>query len=208
MSDLLKISEKQLENDLAILEKHQFSISFERLGLEIIDQSVVIPFFDRKIIYADNRFMDTAGESLTLAVHVLLAKYLLAGITLPDSLMIPGNEQDQWVTLRELPGAGPLYASFAANTAKTIEQSFSRNMDELELKCDQLPGVRLNQTGYDFVFQFNALPAIPMILRFNDLDDMMPATAGVVYPKMTVSIFDGIVLGILATYLTGRLIGK
>ncbi len=79
-------------------------------------------------------------------------------------------------------------------------------MDQLKIRCEELEGQPENIPGFDLSYRFKALTHVPIVLNFNDIDDMMPAQAGLLYQKNAITFLDSTCLGIIITYLTGQLI--
>ncbi len=157
-------------------------------------------FFNRRLVFDGDDFFDTAGADLTTAVKVVLCTYLL---------MSPEKEpksDGRLVTFREFSDAGPLFLRFTENTAKIIQTSFSNRIEALRRRCLKLGGTILANQSYDISVRFRALPKIPMILNFNDTDELMPASAGFLYYDTAVTYLNLQCLTITCTYLTGLLI--
>ncbi len=170
------------------------------LGIHKQSQSYIFDFFNRQIIFDGNDFFDRDGIELTPAIKVILCSYIL---------MCPQKEIEsvgKLVTFREFADAGPLFSSFAANTGKIIQTTFSNQLGTLKQQCLKLGGIKLDTNSYDFSVRFRALPKIPIILNFNDVDDIMPATAGFLYHDTAASYLDLKCLTATCTYLTGLLI--
>ena len=110
------------------------------------------------------------------------------------------------VTFREFSNAGPLFSRFTENTAKIIQTSFSNHLETLGTRCLKLGGTILTNHSYSLSVRFRALPKIPIILNFNDVDDLMPANAGFLYRDTADTYLDLQCLTITCTYLTGLLI--
>ena len=66
----------------------------------------------------------------------------------------------------------------------------------------------MENSSYDLSVRFQALSRIPIILNFNDTDDMMPANAVFLFHDNADRYLDLKSLGILCTYLTGLLINQ
>jgi len=64
----------------------------------------------------------------------------------------------------------------------------------------------MKNVSYDLSVRFKALSRIPIILNFNDKDDMMPANAGFLFQDNADKYLDLECLSIICTYLTGQLI--
>lgn len=186
-----------------ILAFQEFVFSPEKaniLGARIAGQSFVIDFFNRKILVSKQDLTDTEGRDLTPAVRVLLLKYLLL---CPDRIC---ETTHKLVTFREFSNAGPLFSSFTTNTAKIIETTFSGNLAKLKARCARLGGTFVETASHDISVRFRALHRIPIILNFNDKDEMLPANASFLYHDNADAYLDLESLMVTCTYLTGLLI--
>jgi Domain of unknown function (DUF3786) len=186
-----------------MLDFQEFVFSPEKaaiLGARLAGEAFVIDFFNRKILVSEQNLVDADGLELTPAIRVLLFKYLLL---CPDHLH---KTSHKLVTFREFSNAGPLFSSFTANTAKIIETTFSGNIDELKTRCSQLGGHIVESASHDLSVRFRALHRIPILLNFNDTDEMLPANAAFLYQDNADIYLDLESLMVTCTYLTGLLI--
>jgi hypothetical protein len=92
------------------------------------------------------------------------------------------------------------------NTAKIIQTNFSNRSEALSRRCLKLGRTILTHQSYDVSVRFRALSKIPIILNFNDADELMPANAGFLYRDTAAAYLDLQCLTITCTYLTGLLI--
>ncbi len=172
----------------------------EILGVRIAGKSFIIDFFNRKILVSKQGMMDADGIDLTPAVRVLLLKYLLL---CPDRIY---ETTHKLVTFREFSNTGPLVSSFTTNTAKIIETTFTGNQAKLAARCARLGGSLVETASHDLSVRFRALHRIPIILNFNDRDEMLPANASFLYHDNADTYLDLESLMVTCTYLTGLLI--
>lgn len=198
--DLLKISQESVEKDLALVKEIDFSKRYKILGAQKQGDLYFFDFFNRQIAFKENSFEDLGGEIVTLALKTVLLKYM---IMCPDKLV---KSDSRLVTFRELADGSPLFSSFTANTAKTIEKTFSNQMDLLKMQCQKLGAEPMASNGFDLCVRFRALARVPIILNFNDQEDGMPAQASFLYHGNANTYLDLTALGIICTYLTGMLI--
>ncbi len=170
------------------------------LGIQKRGSIYIFDFFNHQIAFDGNDFFDTTGNDVTPALKVVFCTYIL---------MSPENEppsDGKLVTFREFSDAGPLFSRFTENTAKIIQTSFSNRLEILRHKCLKFGGSPLVNKSYDISVRFRALPKIPIILNFNDADELMPANAGFLYRNTAATYLDLQCLTITCTYLTGQLI--
>jgi len=195
-----KIIDQKFNHDFSRVKKIDFFKNAEILGIRKKNGSLIFDFFNRQIIFSQDGIDDANGLPLTDAIKVVLCQYLLM---CPDPMY---ENSDKLVTLREFSESGPLFSRFTANTGKIIETTFSGNLEKLISRCLALGGTIIKNASYDLSVRFKALSRIPIILNYNDIDDMMPASAGFLFQDNADKYLDLKSLSILCTYLTGQLI--
>ena len=195
-----KMFDKKYQEYMPLIKNFDFSKKAKILGIQKQNQACIFEFFNRIIAFDRNDFNDISGDEVTFAVKVVLCKYLLM---CPEKI---SENSNRLVTFREFANAGPLFSSFAANTGKIIETTFSGNLEKLRKQCLKLGGIIMETESYDLSVRFLALPRIPIILNFNDKDELMPAKAVFLYHDNADIYLDLQSLTITCTYLTGLLI--
>ncbi len=195
-----KIFDQKLNHDFATVQKIDFLKNAEILGIRQKNGTLIFGFFNRQISFSQDEIYDIEGEPLTDAVKDVLCQYLLM---CPDPICESSNKL---VTLREFSDAGPLFSTFTANTGKIIGTTFSGNLEDLISRCLALGGIIMENASYDLSVRFKALSRIPIIMNFNDKDDMMPASAGFLFHDNADKYLDLKSLSTICTYLTGQLI--
>lgn len=172
-----------------------------RTGATVADQGLRLAFFGQPHRVTASGCFDDHGQPVTQAVGLALSAYTLNH---PEAAPPDGAP----ITFRELVGGGPLAAKFAGNIHKTLADAFGGSVAALETAASPLTGQRCEAPpGFDAEFRFEALPRIPLYLRFNAADDEFPAQATLLFNRSVDAYLDHRCLYILATYLTGRLIG-
>ena len=196
-----KVFEETYQNYLQALSEINFQERAERLGGKFSDGGIFLTFFNKNY-FIDRAITDTHGTDLkpSFAVKVVLCKYILM---CPPVSPVSSAE---YVTFREFKDSAPLHSYFANNTNKILEQSFSGNLEKLRASCRVAGGNEISNAGYDVSFTFKALPRIPIILNFNDSDDMFAAKTSVLFQADAENYLDMECLAITATYLIGLLI--
>lgn len=177
-----------------------FSKKSEILGIWNNKEAFILKFFNRKITLSRDGIHDNDAQPLTDAVKKVLSQYLLM---CPDVICESSN---RLVTLREFSNSGPLFSSFTANTSKIVETTFSGNLEKLKNQCLTLDGTIIRNASYDLSVRFKALSRVPIILNFNDKEDMMMANAFFLFHDNANKYLDLECLSIVSTYLTGQLI--
>lgn len=161
-----------------------------------------IPFFGDKHTVSEQGVYNDQDQEVNPAISVVLMTYVLRGEARVDDGL-----SSAWISYRECRGAGPLMGYFQENTGKTIEWSFAGNMETLKAAGQKMGGVVITDDGsFDLSLRFEALPGIPVLLRFNDQDETFPASCQILFPESAQNLLDIRCLGVLGTYLTGRLI--
>lgn len=194
------VFEQTYQHYLFELSRIDYLARADLLGVETDGEMLIIPLYDQ--LYAVSRagIEGRCGAPANDAVRVILSKYVL---TCPDELPALSNA---WVTYREFPDAGPLVSYFTSNTNKSIESHFSGHIDRLKSRCEQLGAVAEENPSYDFSVRFKALPRIPVVLNFNDTDEMFPAACSILYQKSAQHFLDMECLAMTGTLLAGKLL--
>jgi hypothetical protein len=172
-----------------------------RLGAGIDGEALVIPLYERIYKVSAARIEALDGGRVTDAVRVILARYVL------NCPQRPAQAPDPWVSYREFKDAAPLVFYFKANTNKTLENHFGGRLGLLKQRCRDLGGVEEPHQSYDLSVRFSALPKVPVMLNFNDRDDLFPPACSVLYRKSAESYLDMECLAMTGTLLCGKLLG-
>lgn len=194
--------EYKYQKYLGQLSGIDFVYRADQLGATVSGSGLVIPFYDKPHRISADGVTDAAGKQANLAVSVVLCKYVL---NCADGSPADGD----WVTYRELKGAGPLMGHFTANTNKIIETTFAGNMAALKKSCNVLGGTFYeSRSSYDISLNFDFLPKVPVLLNFNDKDDEFPAHSAILFRQSAEKYLDLECLAVGGTYLVGNLIGE
>ena len=170
------------------------------IGARFKNDVLSIRFYDREYLVSAEGVIDTGDRRVTYAMRVVLCKYIL---TCPAELQVLS---DRLVTYREFRDVAPLISYFTTNTNKIIETTFSGRLDALRQRSVAIGGDIRPSEHYDLSVQFHALPRIPVLLNFNDQDDLFPATASILYQASAECFLDMECLAITGTLLAGMLI--
>lgn len=172
------------------------------LGAESDGKRLIIGLYDRLYSVSGDAIEGLDGTDANDAVRVILGKYVLS---CPDELPPLSND---WVTYREFKDAAPLVSYFTRNTNKNIEAHFSGRVKLLEQRCAELGAGRDENPAYDISVRFLALPRIPVVLNFNDADEMFPAVCSILYQKSAHHFLDMECLAMTGTLLAGKLLSS
>ena len=195
-----KVFEKKYAAGLSEIKALDLSKRAETLGAKKSGQSYVFYFFNRRIAFNGNDFVDMNGGEVTTAVKVVLCGYLMKCPIQKDTV------SNKMVTFREFSNAGPLFSRFSENTGKIISATFSGQLDKLRSSCQNLGGTLMETKSYDLSVRFRALNKVSIFLNFNDADDVMPANAVFLFHDDAERYLDLECSAIICTYLTGLII--
>jgi hypothetical protein len=76
----------------------------------------------------------------------------------------------------------------------------------LKERSQRIGGEILTSDMYDLSLRFYAFPKIPVVVNFNDSDDLFPAKCSVLYRSTAAHYLDMECLAMTGTLLTGKLI--
>ena len=194
------VFEQTYQRYLAEISQIDYLARADLLGAEVDGEGLVIPLYDKSYLVSSHSIDGLEGVVANDAVRVILSKYVL---TCSDELP---ELSHKWMTYREFRNAGPLVSYFTSNTNKNIELHFAGGADRLEKRCREL-GARIeNNSSYDISARFYALPRIPVVLNFNDADDMFPAACSILYQASAEHFLDMECLAMTGTLLAGKLL--
>lgn len=169
------------------------------LGVQSNGNEIIIPFFKEHYRMSAEKIIGPTGEQPSHSISVVLCKYLLL---CPDE---PPVESD-WISYRDIRDAAPFAGSFANHVEKAIAKHFAGRLTELRGSCLKLggysPDIRLS---YDLIMQFDALPRVPILLLFNDVDSEFPAQSSALFERRASRYLDVESLAISGWHLSGRL---
>jgi len=170
------------------------------LDLQIESGKIRIPFFSRCHYISKQGVIGPDGSAPTPAVGTVLLNYML------QNEKIHGSARDK-ISFRDFGESGPLSISFANNTNRLIERTFSGRLDDLGLACKTLSGEPdSNPISADLQVRFEALPKIPLYLSFNDREEDFPAQSNLLFEKTAEEYLDMKSLFVIGTFLAGSLI--
>jgi hypothetical protein len=201
-SNKSRVFEQTYQNYLTELSKIDYLARAPLLGLETVDDKLIIPLYDQLYHLSPAAVSSPATAQVSPAVRVILCRYVLSCPTILPAI------SKRYMTYREFRDAGPLVSYFTSNTNKTIESHFSRKPELLQQRCIDLGGVAEKNETCDFSFTFHALPRIPVILNFNDADDMFDASCSILYHESAQYFLDMECLAMTGTLLAGKLLAQ
>ena len=185
---------------LAEIGKIDYLAKAEMLGAGRNGNSLVISLYDQDYFVSADGIVEVSGTETPAAVRVILSKYVLRC----ERFEIHGN--DPYRTFRDFRDASPLISYFTTNTNKTLETTFSGRRDALLEVSRNIGGIEQESEGYDCSLLFHALPRVPVVLNFNDRDELFPASCSVLYRASAEQFLDMECLAMTGTLLAGKLI--
>lgn len=197
-----KVFDQTYQHYLSMIRRIDYLGRANLLGVEVEDGQLIIPLYDQVYRLSGDAVESRDGSEVTPGIRVILCKYVL---TCPAELPVISK---RYMTYREFRDAGPLISYFTGNTNKIIESHFVHKLGLLEQRCARLGGVVVENESYDFSSTFSALPRIPLILNFNDADDLFGATCSILYHESAQHYLDMECLAMTGTLLTGKLISQ
>jgi len=198
--DQSPVFEQTYTRYLAEIGSIDYLAKAEMLGVEKEGKSLVIPLYNRKYRVSAGGITGGEGEKVPPAVRVILGRYVL------HCRGLDSREDDPYKTFRDFRDSSPLISYFTANTNKTLEQTFAGRLPELAEASRKMGGILQENPSYDSSFLFYALPKVPVVLNFNDTDDLFPANCSVLYRASAEQFLDMECLAMTGTLLAGRLI--
>ncbi len=92
-------------------------------------------------------------------------------------------------------------------TALLVAEHFAGKLTALERACETLGGFPPDiELSYELSMQFNALPRVPLLLLYNDVDNEFPAHCSMLFKQGADKYLDAECLAILGGILSGYLI--
>jgi hypothetical protein len=172
----------------------------ELLGVERDAESLIIPLYNETYTLSRDGITAQDGRDVPVAVSVILSRYVL------QCQQAISQRDDPYKTYRDFKNTSPLVSYFTTNTNKTLESTFSGKLDSFISTCCSLGAVEQFSELYDSSMLFYALPRIPVVVNFNDRDELFPASCSVLYRASAEQFLDMECLAMTGTLLAGKLI--
>ena len=178
------VYEQTYKDYLTRIAELDFKFIAPRLGIEVVGEDVIVPFFSKPYRVSIKGIIDPSGRQPHLAVSVILCKYMMM---CPLIEPLGGN----WMAYKDFKDAAPLIHAFTNTVTRPIAENFSGRTTALEKAGKKLGGYSPREEfPYDISMQFDALPKVPLLLLFNDQDEEFPAQCGVLFEKRTEKFID------------------
>lgn len=171
----------------------------KKLGVQIVEDEVLIPLFGRPYTVSPKGIADPSGRRPSHSISVVLCQYLLLCPQFPP-------REGGWVSFKDFKGAAPFAGAFANNVERAIAKNFMRRLEELRFASQKLLG-RPPETDfpYQLSVRFDALPKVPVLMLFNDEDDEFSARCLVLFERRAERYLDMECLAIVGWLLSDYL---
>jgi hypothetical protein len=167
----------------------------QNLGVQVQGNEITIPFFGKPYKVSDSGIAGPSGRKPTLDICVILCRYLLLCTDVHP-------REEEWVSFRDLKDSAPLTDYFANNVERAIATHFAGKLRDMEEASKRVGGYPPTlEVTYDLVTQFDALPRIPIIMLYNDVDDEFPAKCSVLFELRAERYLDAECLAMVGTLL-------
>ena len=193
---------KTCEGYLHQIQQMDFLAKADMLGLERKNDCLIIPVYNTKYLFSRMGIEKREGEELSVPLQVILYKYLII-CSLDVKPVV-----NKLLPFRDFKDAAPLVSHFTNNTSRLLETTFAGRLDELKCRCCEIGGVVQDSDVYDLSCRFYALPRIPVILNYNDRDEMFPASCSILFQSSAARYLDMECLSMTGTLLSGLLTRK
>ena len=178
------VFEETYNNYLAQIAGLDFEKIADRLGAEMDGDELIIPVYGNPMRISTAGISDPSGKQPNFSVCVILFKYLL---------LCPGDDplEKDWVSFKDFKDSAPFSGAFVNYTEAPLAKYFSGRLKDLKAACRDIHGHPPTATfSYDLSMRFNALPKIPVLLLFNDVDDEFPAQCMVLFERRAENYLD------------------
>jgi len=193
------VFERTYKNYLAQLRGISFESIAPKLGAKIEANALKIPLFKSDYEVSVEKITGPSGEKPTHDICVILSKYLLL---CPDK----SPKNNDWVSFRNFKDSGPLINYFTNDVERPIASYFSEKLDDLKKASSILGGYPpVLDVKYDLSIQFDALPMIPVIMLYNDMDEEFSAKCSVLFESRAEKYLDAECIAMLGWRLFSRL---
>lgn len=148
---------------------------FAALGARPQGDGVALPFLGRAFHVSPAGITGPDGQPPAHAVGVILCQHLL--LADPDA---PAGQE--WVAYKQFPDAAPFVEGFNNTVQLRIARHYAGQAETLAANLDAMEA-RAPELGlsYDLVRVVPALPRLPLLVLFNDVEGPLPAQCSVLF---------------------------
>ncbi len=186
---------------VATLMEHNFETIAQNSGLTpLTGDTFRLDFLDRsyRINYPHFDFADEKGSAneIPLQEQVLILHYMIG---------CSGRKiSDNWISYREIPGAGFYFSAFVKRAIDPLKKVFGTHSAGIVKPAQMLKGTPI-EAG-DAGFQFSVLPKTPLQLILWEGADEFPAEANILFDQTVGDILSPEDVAWMAGMLVYRLI--
>jgi hypothetical protein len=193
------IFEKTYQDYLARVKKLDLQDVAQKTAAQWDGKRVTVPLFGIPYRISGDGITDPSGNEPVYSIKVVLCQYLL--------LHPPNHSEDgAWVSYKDFKDAAPLANSFHVKSEIGIAGNFEGRLNALKEACSGIGGYdHSEELNYDLVIKFDALPRVPILLLFNDVDDEFPSQCLLLFEKRAKHYLDMECLAILGWLLAEKL---
>jgi len=189
------VFEQTYKNYLKKIQKVPFEPAAQKLGVIFEENILKIQLFRKEYRVSAEGIIDSAGKRPTYDICVILSKYILL---CPDTQ----PENKDWVTFKDFKDSRPLINYFTHDVEQAISSHFSGKIRDLKKAGNILGGYPpALDVQYDVALQFDALPLIPVVILFNDMDEEFSATCSVLFERRAEKYLDAECLAMLGWHM-------
>ncbi|MCP4720403.1 MAG: DUF3786 domain-containing protein [Desulfobacteraceae bacterium] len=203
-----------MENKSLVFEKHYNDylqqlefLDFEAIALKLGGQInknfqgkfLTLSFFGQSFNISPQGITDSSGKKPYYDICIILCRHLL---------MCPeiSPHERQWVAFRDLKDSGPLTIYFRDNVEQAITKEFAGKIEELKQCMAALSGYAPGlDVSYDLAIQVDGLPKIPMVVLFNDAEELFPSKCSILFEKQAETYLDAECIAMLGHQLVSQL---
>lgn len=187
MTEPNPVFEKNYKDYLRQLDSTQMSRWESILDITVDKKrrTAQIPFFQTLYRVSPFGVIDDRGRRPDYGTCVILLKYLLM-----CPLHVPCDTD--WITYRDFADSGQTQnVGLADYATTTIAKRYANGLECLKAAVGALGG-RPPETDYpyDLAAVLPALPRIPILFLFNDVDELFPARASILYQRRAAHFLD------------------
>ena len=199
MSDKAPVFEQTYRHYLGRMADLDLPRRAAGLGARTRGSSLIIPCFGTPFTVSARGVLAPEGRQAPFSVCVVLCKYVLM---CPPRLPLEGP----WTAYHGFADAGPLTGYFAANVCAPIAADFGDDPESLRRAAESLGAIPYeDDAAYDLSVELTALPRIPILLRLNQRDEILPAQCTVLLRESVRHFLDMECVAMLGVCLAQRL---
>jgi len=184
MTENPSVFEETYRSYLSRIEELDFQKIADRIGAETLGEELTVPFFGKPHRISSGGIIDPDGNRPNFSVCVVFFKYLL---------LCPEHNpaEKDWVSFKDFKDSAPFAGAFVNYTEAPLARHFSGRLKDLATAGRKIHG-HLPAAAFsnDLYMQFDALPKVPVLLLFNDVDEEFAAHCTVLFERRAENYLD------------------